>query len=375
MSNRPERKPSSAKKRASGKPPGKRAASGMSKPLLWSALAVPVAALLALMLASRFVKAGGIGSTRVEITLTGDDDVAALEQANVIASALLTRVYFAVTSVHPAQGAHLVSDGLSLHELAEHLERSGPKQRVTFPEGITRFEMGKRLEAAGICSKRAFVEASQSAELLLEFRITGSSLEGFLFPATYDFPKDTRSADVVRRLKGEFDKRWSALESAHASSRIEIAKSLSFGTREFVTLASLVEKEAVVDDERATVASVFVNRLRDPSATRKLLQCDPTGMYGCTLMQEGLLAMSPGCVKYAGKATHDVNVDAANPYSSYTHDGLPPGPIANPGQKSLAAALEPNATPYLYFVAKGQGRHTFSETYSAHEQAVHREKP
>ena len=114
------------------------------------------------------------------------------------------------------------------------------------------------------------------------------------------------------------------------------------------------------------IASVFVNRLRDPTFKRKVLQCDPTSGYGCLAHRERI----PACADYTGKITHDINVDPANDYSTYVHEGLPPGPISNPGLKSLTAALSPSSTRYFYFVARGEGRHAFSETYEAHDTAV-----
>jgi UPF0755 protein len=133
----------------------------------------------------------------------------------------------------------------------------------------------------------------------------------------------------------------------------------------------MVEKEAAVDDERPIIASVFFNRLRDPSFTPKLLQCDPTAGYGCLVAPE----RSPSCATYTGKVTHDIVSDASNEYNTYKHEGLPPGPIANPGARSIEAVLAPATTHYFYFVARGEGRHTFSETYAAHAAAVHGASP
>jgi UPF0755 protein len=116
---------------------------------------------------------------------------------------------------------------------------------------------------------------------------------------------------------------------------------------------------------------VFLNRLRDPSFTPKLLQCDPTAGYGCLQMPADI----PSCANYTGKITHDLVVDASNPYNTYKHEGLPPGPISNPGMKSLEAVMSPASTHWFYFVAKGEGRHTFSETYAAHTTAIHGAKP
>jgi UPF0755 protein len=128
----------------------------------------------------------------------------------------------------------------------------------------------------------------------------------------------------------------------------------------------MVEKEAVADDERPLIASVFLNRLRDPAFKPRRLECDPTASYGCLAMPE----KAASCAGFAGKATASIEHDPDNPYSTYTHEGLPPGPIANPGAKSLDATMSPASTHFFYFVARGDGRSTFSETYEAHASAV-----
>jgi UPF0755 protein len=271
-------------------------------------------------------------------------------------------------SVSP--GAHLLTDDLSPREILQRLERRGRAlhAKVVVPEGFTRFDIAKRLQSLHVCGAKTFLDASVDRGLLAELRIEGESAEGFLFPATYDFASDSDAADVVRRMKLEFDKRWSSLESSHGSGLLDLEASLGWTKRDVVTLASIVEKEAAVDDERPVIASVFLNRLRDPSFKRRVLQSDPTSGYGCVAMRDKI----PACASYTGKITHDINMDPANVYSTYVHEKLPPGPIANPGSKSLAAVLSPATTRYFFFVARGEGRHTFSETLDAHNAAVKR---
>ena len=121
-----------------------------------------------------------------------------------------------------------------------------------------------------------------------------------------------------------------------------------------------------MDDERPLIASVFLNRLRDPTFRPKRLECDPTAAYGCVLFPE----KAASCAAFTGKPTAAIEHDPDNPYSTYTHEGLPPGPIANAGEKSIQAAMNPAATHFFYFVARGEGRHAFSETYEAHVAAV-----
>jgi UPF0755 protein len=311
------------------------------------------------------------------LVLPGDESPYALSErlsaAGLVAHPRLFAVYLKLTggATSAAKGEHLLTDDLSPRELVARLDRSpfAGHVKVTFPEGWTRFDIAKRLQTSHVCTQRSFLEATLDADVLAALRLDGPSVEGFLFPATYDLPEDADPREVVRRMKTEFDRRWSNAEAKHGSSILDLGRSLGWGMREIVVLASMVEKEAVADDERALIASVFVNRLRDPTFTPKLLQCDPTAGYGCLVMP----AQIPSCASYTGKITHDIVADAANPYNTYKREGLPPGPISNPGTKSLEAAMAPAVTKWLYFVAKGDGHSTFSETYQAHNAAVHHE--
>ncbi len=316
----------------------------------------------------------GPGAGRdVELTVVGDESPRALagrlSAAGLIADPGLFAAYARLAGEgHVARGAHLLTDDLSPRELLSRLERHGAAThvRVTFPEGWTRFDMAKRLHASHVCTQRAFLDATEDPALLQELHVDGASIEGFLFPATYELAGDSEPADVVRRLKAEFDKRWFALEQRHPYGVLDLSQTLHWGMKEIVTLASILEKEAAVDEERRIIASVFLNRLRDPTFKRKVLQSDPTAGYGCLLLKEKLAS----CAGFTGRITHDVNADPDNPYSTYTHEGLPPGPISNPGAHTLEAVMSPAVTRYLYFVAKGEGRHTFSDTYESHVAAV-----
>jgi UPF0755 protein len=318
----------------------------------------------------------GPGTGRdVELVLPGDESAEALAArltaAGLVKDERLYAAYLRITggAQSAARGAHILTDDVSPRELVARLERSpfAGHARVTFPEGWTRFDMARRLSQNGVCTLRSFLDATTDPALLAELRLEGlPSAEGFLFPATYDLAYDADPKDVVRRLKAEFDRRWAIAEGRHGSALLDLGSSLGWGMRQIVTLASMVEKEAVADDERPLIASVFVNRLRDPAFTPKLLQCDPTAGYGCLVMPGEI----PSCSSYTGKISHDIVADPANPYNTYKHEGLPPGPIANPGMRSLEAAMAPPTTRWLYFVARGDGRSTFSETYGAHASAV-----
>ncbi len=270
---------------------------------------------------------------------------------------------------HVIHGAHLLSDDAPPGELMARLERrpGGGVARVTLPEGWTRFDIARRLQDKHVVSLRDFLDATSDKGLLRELGIDGDSAEGFLFPATYDLALDDDARDVVRRMKREFDRRWDIVSNAHAATLSDVMASAKMSARDVVTLASMVEKEAVVDDERPIIASVFLNRLRDPAFRPRRLESDPTAAYGCLVAPE----KAASCATFAGKPTAAIEHDPGNPYSTYTHEGLPPGPIANPGARSLEGAAAPATTRFYFFVARGEGRHTFSETYEAHVAAIH----
>ncbi len=335
------------------------------------------AALSSLLLVFPALTGPGVGRD-VELDLPGGESteafVARLTAAGLTASPRLMRFYLQASGGASAvvPGVHLLTDDLSPRELMARLERSAAahRVRVTIPEGWNVFDIARRLQGLHVCTARSFLDAVRTKALLAELGLAGESAEGFLFPATYDFSSDSDASDVVRRMKSEFDRRYAALAERHTVGVRDLVSTLGWGTREVVTLASLVEKEAAVDDERPIIASVFLNRLRDlsfASVSGKVLQCDPTAGYGCLVHPE----LAPSCLSFTGKITHDIVADIDNPYNTYKHEGLPPGPIANPGARSIDAVLAPATSRYFYFVAKGEGRHTFSETYAGHLTAVH----
>jgi UPF0755 protein len=267
-------------------------------------------------------------------------------------------------------GRHLLTDDLSPGAIVRRMQRQAVQERakVTVVEGQNRFDVAKRLQAARICSARAFLDATIDPSLLSSLHVSADSAEGFLFPARYEFALDSDPDAVVTRMTNEFDKRYERLARDNPAGA-DAALRRGWGTREVVTLASIVEKEAMADEERPIIASVFLNRLTSATFTPKRLQSDPTSGYGCSSMPEKIAS----CRSWNGHTiTPEMNADESNPYSTYRHEGLPPGPIANPGEKSLQAVLVPADTRYFYFVARGEGRHTFSETYAQHNDAIRR---
>ncbi|MCL2726229.1 MAG: endolytic transglycosylase MltG [Polyangiaceae bacterium] len=336
------------------------------------AVGVLVAAAMTYLLVI-FPASAGPGSGReVELTFERDEPlasvVAKLEGAGLLRSPRLFSLYARLVALVAEPGLHLLTDDASGEEIVRRLERRGhaSKAKVTIPEGFTRFDIAKRLESMQVATYGAFLDATADAALLRELAVDGDSFEGYLFPATYEFAKDSDPREIVRRMKSEFDKRFAVLDLNYRSGRAALENTLGWGRKEIVTLASMIEKEAAVDEERPVVASVFLNRLRDPSFKHRVLQCDPTAGYGCLVLRDRV----PGCAGFAGKITHAVNADPLNTYSTYVHEGLPPGPIANPGIKSLQAVLAPANTKYLYFVTRDGRRHAFSETFDEHNMAV-----
>jgi UPF0755 protein len=310
--------------------------------------------------------------------LSAKDAAELLSQLGLSDSPWILAAYFhmtrAVACFH--HGPHLLPRSATPTQIRALLCRTDARRKAKFtvPEGFTRFDIARRLEQHGVASAKSFLAATENRTLLAEYGIdTGGppeaeSAEGYLFPATYDVALNSEASRVVRRLIAESTKRWWRMASAHEKETAHLEKQRGFGRHEIVTLASMIEKEAAVDDERGLIASVFLNRLRDPAFRPKFLQSDPTAAYGCKVMPERIAS----CRGFAGEVTPAMNRDRHNRYSTYTHQGLPPGPIANPGEASLRAVLTAPATRLFYFVAKGGGRHAFSESYAEHLEAVTR---
>jgi len=222
---------------------------------------------------------------------------------------------------------------------------------VTIPEGWTMYDVAGELQRQDICSREEFLGAAQDTSLIADLAPQAKSLEGFLFPSTYKFTRHTSCAQVAKRMVQDFRTVWGTLGSGGPP---ELAA--GWTPEQAVTLASLVERETPKPEERPLVAGVFCNRLR----LGYPLQCDPTVQYAMHL------AGNPEKNVRAG----DLRVDS--PYNTYRHRGLPPGPIANPGEGSLRAALAPAQTDFMYFVANDQGGHFFSRTLAEHNRNVAR---
>ncbi|MEW6324864.1 MAG: endolytic transglycosylase MltG [Nitrospirota bacterium] len=217
---------------------------------------------------------------------------------------------------------------------------------VTIPEGFTAREIAAHLEAQELMPAEGFLAAAHDPALIKELGLTAPSAEGYLFPSTYYITRRTTPEELARRMVQEFrnaTREWDWTGNGRPT----------LTPHQVVTLASIIEKETSLDEERPLVAAVFYNRLR----RRMPLQSDPTVIYG--------LAGFDGNLRKA-------DLSKKTPYNTYVIYGLPPGPIANPGAASLTAALHPSPVDYLYFVSKNDGSHVFSSTLADHQRAVAR---
>ena len=258
---------------------------------------------------------------------------------------------------------------LTMHQVVRHIAKGFGvgRVRVTIPEGFNRFDIAKRLAKYRVCGEQEFLEAVSSPKVLSDESMPHPSLEGYLFPDTYVFLEDTSASQVVRTLVQNWRKRVLPLLDKHAKGMSGLQRELTFDIHDVLILASVVEKEAAKAHERPIIAGVFLNRLRSPSFRPKhRLQADPTVSYGCLVEPE----QAKSCKGFKRKITKAMLGDATNRYNSYRHPGLPPGPISNPGLSSIEAVLNATQHEYLYFVARGKGRHEFSKQLKKHNAAV-----
>lgn len=338
----------------------------------WLALAL-VLVPFALLIGWSMLPGPGEGR-RVIVEIPEGANASGIADALVKGGALRSPRLFAlfVGVMHPktpmVPGVHLVNDALSPRSLFNRLSRSmsRPTQRTTLVEGFDQVDIAKRLEEQEICPARELRRAVKDPALLSELQIAGDSAEGYLFPATYDLIVNSAAENVVRALVKTTRERLSALRAEHQVAFASL-EGRGFHEREILSLASIVEKETAIPDERATVASVYLNRLENPAfEPAKMLQADPTAKYGCRIEPE----LAPSCRDFAGKVTPAMLRDPENRYNTYKHAGLPPGPIANPGIAAILAVVEPAKTDFLFFVAVGGGRHKFTRTLEEHNRAI-----
>jgi UPF0755 protein len=265
-------------------------------------------------------------------------------------------------------GEHTFRGDMTPEEILAELVRAQRAEeiRVTIPEGRNILEVADILAAAGIGTVDEILAAMRDPALLEALDITGPSVEGYLFPDTYKFPAKATPQQVLRRMVEQHRKVYAALTRGHREAIEELHKTLGWGDREIVIMASLVEKETAAKHERPLIAGVFLNRLRFQSFQPKRLETDPTIIYGCTALVE----KSEACKQFTDRIRRIHLRDTENPYNTYTHEGLPPGPITNPGKAALEAVLAPKKSRFLYFVSRNDRTHQFSKSLAEHEAAV-----
>lgn len=239
-------------------------------------------------------------------------------------------------------GAYELDRKLNMEQILLALQAAVPDEIfITIPEGYTIQKTAKRLDARGVLKGSEYITLATQGTFddqfaFLQGRPAGASLEGFLFPETYLVPRGSKAKDLIILQLKQFGTEWTDGRQTQATQR----KRTVF---EIVTLASLIEREARFDEDRAKVASVIYNRL----ARGMLLQIDATVLYAKGVWQ--------------ATVTYD-DRKIASPYNTYLHPGLPPGPIANPGIKAIDAALNPAPTDYLYYLSDPQGHLHYART-------------
>jgi len=218
------------------------------------------------------------------------------------------------------------------------------KYEVTVPPGSNLYDIAKLLEEGKLVTAEVFLDAASSPAVLRRLGIPGESAEGYLFPDRYLFVKPVTPEEILEFMVRQFRRKIPPGAEKRAGE-------LGLSLHQVVTIASIIEKETGVEEEKPIVSAVIRRRL----ALGMPLQMDPTVIYGVK--------------RFDGTVTRK-DLRTAGPYNTYMNRGLPPGPIANPGLGSLAAALYPSETEYLYFVSKNDGSHTFSRTLPEHNRAV-----
>jgi UPF0755 protein len=246
---------------------------------------------------------------------------------------------------HIKAGEYLFSNAMTPEKMLQIMvEGKVLLHRLTIPEGYSLTQIARAVQAAGFGTESVFFKTATDPEFVHSLGIDAQTFEGYLFPDTYFFTIDATPKDIIRamikRFREVFTPKWK-----------DRAKALGMTIHQIITLASIIEKETGIAEERPIISSVFHNRLK-----RKMrLESDPTVIYGIE--------------DYHGNITRK-DLESPTPYNTYTMRGLPPGPISNCGVKAIEAALYPANTKYLYFVSKKDGTHYFSTNFKEHERAV-----
>lgn len=308
------------------------------------------AALIGIVLCAACGDGAGTGPTRRIVVPQGATFRAttdSLAQAGVVRFPSLFRLYakFKGSDRSLKPGTYVIRQNASWSAILAALSQGkGLLPTITIPEGFSLSFVVPQLARVLSIPEDSVDAAVRDTALLHRLDIPSGTLEGYLFPATYSFPPGTSARVAIAEMVRMFESRWKPEWNVRLDS-------LKLSRHDALTLASIVEKEAKLPEERPVIAAVYLNRLR----TGMLLQADPTVQYA-----KG---------KHTARVLYrDLEVDS--PYNTYRHAGLPPGPIGNPGAPSIAAALNPANVPYLYFVAYRDGHHEFRRTFAEHQEAI-----
>jgi len=238
-------------------------------------------------------------------------------------------------------GKYDIPRGLSVYKVMKIIVDGRTSNiRVVIQEGLTSYQIASIMRKKVEIDSVKFINLINDTSFINKLHIKPKSLEGYLFPNTYYFHWGITEKEVIKILTNEFNRNFT-------DSLKNVVTQQGWTVHQIVTLASIIEREALVDSERAMVAAVFLNRLKK----RMLLQACPTVQY---IIPDGPRRL----------LNKDLKIDS--PYNTYIYPGLPPGPVSNPGVKSILAAINPADVNYLYFVAKGDGTHIFSKTLNKH---------
>jgi peptidoglycan lytic transglycosylase G len=279
--------------------------------------------------------------------------IARLGEAGIIRHPIALRLYLRVLgrSAQLKAGDYKFASPISPLQAIEKIRRGEVYlERVTIPEGFNRFDVAETLAVkTSKATKEEFLRLTEDQSFIGRIAPTARDLEGYLFPETYSYNSKTTPEEIIRAMVSQFNEVFTPEWRARASQ-------LRMTVHEVVTLASIIEEEARVADERPRISSVFRNRLKIGMP----LASDPTFIYAAILAGD-----------YDGNPNQPRHRQRDSRYNTYKYSGLPPGPIASPSRASLEAALYPEQTDYLYFVVSGtEGRHKFSRTSAEHDEAV-----
>jgi UPF0755 protein len=281
-----------------------------------------------------------------------------LQSRGLIRSALTFRLMVESRGVGDrlAAGEYVLSPSMTTGEVVDRVTRGDTRRGPMFsvPEGWSAREIAQQLDAQKMLSGREFMDLVQASPPIMSQAPPGSSLEGYLFPDSYELNTRTTVNDLVRSMLEQLERRFDVSLRNKGAER-------GLTPHQVLTLASIIEREAAYPAERPLISAVYLNRL---SAGMRL-QADPTVQYA-------VAPLDPGGVP-GGFWKRDLTMDdlqVASPYNTYRQVGLPPGPICNPGIDSIRAAVDPAPVDFMYFMAKGDGMHAFARTEAEHRANV-----